>query len=61
MQIQASKWNHAGILSDGDMLLHHLYGHLNQRVPYGGYWMDRTMKILRFKNCAIRPLPYVKN
>ncbi|HGW5584223.1 TPA: peptidase P60, partial [Enterobacter kobei] len=25
------------------------YGHLSQRVPYGGYWRERTMKILRYK------------
>ncbi|HAS1339619.1 TPA: peptidase P60 [Enterobacter hormaechei] len=37
MQVQADKWNHAGILLEGNMLLHHLYGHLSQRVPYGGY------------------------
>jgi cell wall-associated NlpC family hydrolase len=51
MQVQADKWNHAGILLEGNMLLHHLYGHLSQRVPYGGYWRERTMKILRFKDC----------
>jgi hypothetical protein len=28
----------------------HLYGHLSQRVPYGGYWQERTMKILRYKS-----------
>lgn len=50
MQVQADKWNHAGILLDGNMLLHHLYGHLSQRVPYGGYWQERTMKILRYKS-----------
>lgn len=49
MQVQADKWNHAGILLEGNMLLHHLYGHLSQRVPYGGYWMERTMKIVRHK------------
>ena len=48
MQVQSDKWNHAGILLDGNMLLHHLYGHLSQRVPYGGYWMDRTMKVVRY-------------
>ncbi|HHA1867366.1 TPA: terminase family protein [Enterobacter hormaechei subsp. xiangfangensis] len=47
MQVQADKWNHAGILLEGNMLLHHLYGHLSQRVPYGGYWQERTMKIVR--------------
>ncbi|WP_281099509.1 C40 family peptidase, partial [Klebsiella pneumoniae] len=48
MQVQADKWNHAGILLEGNMLLHHLYGHLSKRVPYGGYWLDRTMKIVRY-------------
>ncbi|WP_333890058.1 C40 family peptidase [Atlantibacter subterraneus] len=50
MQVQSNKWNHAGILLEGNMLLHHLYGHLSKRVPYGGYLMDRTMKILRHKS-----------
>lgn len=49
MQVQSNKWNHAGILLEGNMLLHHLYGHLSQRTPYGGYWRDRTMKIVRHK------------
>ena len=46
-RIQANKWNHAGILLEGNMLLHHLYGHLSQRVPYGGYWQDRTIAAYR--------------
>ncbi|MBD1229269.1 C40 family peptidase [Xenorhabdus griffiniae] len=50
MQVQANVANHAGILLDGNMLLHHLYGHLSQRTPYGGYWRDRTVMILRHKN-----------
>ena len=50
MQVQSNKWNHAGVLLEGNMLLHHLYGHLSQRVPYGGYWKERTMKILRYKD-----------
>ncbi|MEM8442429.1 peptidase P60, partial [Morganella morganii] len=24
-------------------------GHLSQRVPYGGYWRDRTVMVLRHK------------
>ncbi|MCA7012527.1 C40 family peptidase [Dickeya dadantii] len=47
IQVQAPVPNHAGIILDGNMLLHHLYGHLSQRVPYGGYWRDRTIKIVR--------------
>ncbi|BDH46383.1 peptidase P60 [Salmonella enterica subsp. enterica serovar Choleraesuis] len=50
MQVQASKWNHAGILLADNMLLHHLYGQLSARVPYGGYWAERTMSIVRYKD-----------
>lgn len=53
MQVQSKKWNHAGVLLEGTFLLHHLYGHLSQRVPYGGYWRDRTMKIVRHKRLII--------
>ncbi|MCE9931945.1 MAG: C40 family peptidase, partial [Enterobacterales bacterium] len=42
--------NHAGILLDDGMLLHHMYGMLSQRVPYGGYWKDRTVKIVRHEH-----------
>lgn len=52
MQVQANKWNHAGILLEGNMLLHHLYGQLSNRVPYGGYWQERTMKIVRYNSLA---------
>lgn len=49
MQVQSEKWNHAGILQEGNMLLHHMYGRLSQRVPYGGYWRERTMKVVRYR------------
>jgi cell wall-associated NlpC family hydrolase len=32
MQVQANKWNHAGVLLEGNMLLHHLYGRLSNRT-----------------------------
>lgn len=47
MQVSAPVANHAGILLDDGMLLHHMYGMLSQRVPYGGYWKDRTAKVVR--------------
>lgn len=50
MQVQSNKWNHAGILLADNMLLHHLHGRLSNRTPYGGYWRERTMKILRHKD-----------
>lgn len=37
----------AGILLDDCMLLHHMYGVVSQRVPYGGCWRERTVEILR--------------
>ncbi|VEJ54638.1 C40 family peptidase [Pragia fontium] len=50
MQVSAPVANHAGILLEDNMLLHHLYGQLSQRVPYGGYWRERTIKVLRHKS-----------
>ena len=47
MQVQSNKWNHAGVMLEGNMMLHHLYGHLSTRIPYGGYYRERTMKIVR--------------
>ncbi|WP_414457108.1 NlpC/P60 family protein, partial [Enterobacter kobei] len=50
MQVQSTVPNHAGILLEGNVLLHHMYGQLSQRIPYGGYYRDRTIKILRYKD-----------
>ena len=30
------------------MLLHHLYGHLASECRMGGYWQERTVKVLRY-------------
>ncbi|MEX3004237.1 C40 family peptidase [Serratia fonticola] len=49
MQISAPVPNHAGILLEGNMLLHHLYGRLSQCTPYGGYFQERTVKVLRLR------------
>jgi cell wall-associated NlpC family hydrolase len=53
MQVESNKWNHSGILLEGNMLLHHLYGHLSQLVPYGGYWRERTMLITRHRSMNV--------
>ena len=50
MQVSAPVPNHAGVLTEDGMLLHHMHGMLSQRVPYGGYYLDRTIKILRHKD-----------
>ncbi|WP_391528483.1 C40 family peptidase [Photorhabdus akhurstii] len=50
MQVSAPVANHAGILLSDNMLLHHMCGQLSQRVPYGGYWKERTVRVLRHKD-----------
>lgn len=50
MQVSAPVVNHAGIIIDSNTLLHHLYGRKSCRIPYGGYYRERTMKILRYKD-----------
>lgn len=50
MQVSASVVNHAGILLEDNQLLHHLYGQLSCKTPYGGYFRDRTIKIVRHKD-----------
>ncbi|HGJ5862875.1 MAG TPA: C40 family peptidase [Arsenophonus nasoniae] len=52
MQVQADVANHAGILLDNGMLLHHLYGQLSRVTPYSDYWRDRTVKVVRRKEWA---------
>lgn len=49
MQVQAPEPNHAAVYLGDGMMLHHMYGQLSTRVPYGGYWAERTITILRYK------------
>ncbi|WP_413544680.1 C40 family peptidase [Candidatus Symbiopectobacterium sp. NZEC135] len=48
MQVRASEPNHAGVYVGNGEMLHHMYGQLSQKVPYGGYWLDRTIIRLRY-------------
>lgn len=41
--------NHAGIYLGDNIILHHLYGRLSERVPYGGYWQGATRMIVRHR------------
>jgi len=47
MQIRSTVPNHAGIYLGDGLMLHHLHGRLSDRVPYGGYWAERTCYIVR--------------
>lgn len=52
MQVQAEKTNHGGVYLGDGQLLHHLYGRLSGTVAYGGYWLDRTILVVRYKGAA---------
>ncbi|HYG07646.1 MAG TPA: C40 family peptidase [Stenotrophomonas sp.] len=47
MQIRSTVPNHAGVYLGDGLMLHHLHGRLSERVPYGGYWAERTCYIVR--------------
>lgn len=49
MQVESNKVNHAAVYIGDGKMIHHLYGRLSQRGIYGGYWLDRTRRILRHK------------
>ncbi|WP_440863210.1 C40 family peptidase [Symbiopectobacterium purcellii] len=48
MQVRASEPNHAGVYVGNGEMLHHMYNQLSQKIPYGGYWFDRTITRLRY-------------
>lgn len=47
MQIQSKRVNHAAVYLGDNHMLHHLYGRLSRRDPYGGYWQRNTRLIVR--------------
>lgn len=49
MRISAPVTNHAAIYLGNNIILHHNAGSLSTRVPYGEYWRNRTVRIVRRK------------
>jgi len=49
MQVSASVTNHAAIYLGDNQMLHHMFGQLSTRVPYGKYYRDRTVRVVRHK------------
>lgn len=49
MQVSAPVTNHAAIYLGDNIILHHAFGNLSARVPYGKYYRDRTVRIVRRK------------
>jgi cell wall-associated NlpC family hydrolase len=50
MSVQASVTNHAAVYVGDNIILHHLFGHLSSRTPYGKYYRDRTVRVVRHKD-----------
>ena len=49
MRLNANVTNHAAIYIGDNRLLHHAFGQLSSRTPYGKYYRDRTVRIVRHK------------
>jgi len=49
MQIGAPVTNHAAVYLGDNIILHHNFGNLSSRVPYGEYWRTRTVRVVRRK------------
>lgn len=47
MRVQASVTNHAAVYLGDNIILHHMSGHLSSRTPYGKYYRDRTVRVVR--------------
>ena len=50
IQIGADVANHAGIYLGNQTILHHSQDRLSARVPYGGFWLNNTHSVWRFKD-----------
>lgn len=50
MQIRAKKPNHGGVYLGNNLMLHHMFGKLSNKVVYGGYWAEHTSFVLRHKS-----------
>ena len=47
MRVQAPVTNHAAIYLGDNIMVHHMFGNLSARVPYGKYYRDRTVRVVR--------------
>ena len=50
IQVGANVANHAGIYLGNQTILHHSQDRLSARVPYGGFWLNNTHSVWRFKD-----------
>jgi proteasome lid subunit RPN8/RPN11 len=50
MELRAKVPNHAGVLLDRGVLLHHVMGRLSRREAYAGFWERITRKVVRHRS-----------
>lgn len=50
MQVASEVVNHGAVYIGDGLILHHLYGRLSCRDPYGGYWLRHSVKLLRHQS-----------
>ena len=50
MSIQSTVANHAGILIEKGMMLHHLVNQISTVTPYRSLWRNSTMAVVRHKD-----------
>lgn len=52
MQVGARVPNHAAVMVDDNIILHHCHGRLSSRDVYGGYWRKVTTHVLRHRDLS---------
>lgn len=52
MQVAANVTNHGAVYLGDGQILHHLYGQLSCRNPYGGTWQMHTTAVVRHRSLA---------
>lgn len=55
MQVASDVVNHGAVYIGDGLILHHLYGRLSCRDPYGGYWLRHSVKLLRHQSLVGAP------
>jgi proteasome lid subunit RPN8/RPN11 len=47
IQVSSDVVNHAAVYLGENIILHHVYGRLSCRAPYGGFWLKNTRMVIR--------------
>ncbi|QXG07662.1 tail tip assembly protein K [Erwinia phage Snitter] len=53
MQLQSTTWNHAGIYTGENTILHHMHSKLSREDIYSGWLADHTVMVCRHKDLKL--------